>query len=174
MDRIRIAGKAAIAAGFVLLFVAPQSQWAQSLVSTTSATTQSNAAAPTLSPGSSRPLIPGPAPQQARRNNMPMHPQRPSPSIGDELSGITLTADQKTKIDEIGRDIKSRIDLVARDDKETSDQKQAMTEGLQRMKLHEIFMVLTQDQRVEFRKKVLAERAAQQSQSKNPQQPVPK
>jgi hypothetical protein len=175
MSRIRYAEKATIAAGFLLLFVAAAAQHAQSsLLSTTSATTQGNSAAPMPAPDSSRPLIPMSAQQHAWHKNLSTAPQNHSPSVEDELSTISLTNDQKAKIDEISKDTKSRIELVARDEKETADQKQAMIEGLQHIRLRQVYMVLTPDQRTELHKKVLAQRAAEQAKSATHQQSAPK
>ena len=175
MNRIRYAEKATIAAGFLLLFVAPAAQHAQSsLLSTTSATTQGNSAAPVPAPDSSLPLIPMSAQQHASHTNMSMAPQKSSLSVEDELSTISLTDDQKAKIDEIGKDTKARIESVARDEKETADQKQAMIEGIQRIKLQQVYLALTPAQRTEFRKKALAQRAAEQAKSKTQKHPAPK
>jgi hypothetical protein len=175
MNWIRYAERATIAVGLLLLLAAPAAQHAESaLLSPSSATTQGGSAAPVPAQDPSRPLIPMSAQQHSSHTNMSMAPQKHSPSVEDELSTISLTDDQKAKIDEIGKDTKTRIESVARDEKETSDQKQAMIEGLQRIKLQKVYLALTPVQRAELRKKVLAERAAEQARSKPHQQSAPK
>jgi hypothetical protein len=175
MNRIRYAEKATIAAGFLFMFVAAAAPHAQSsLLSTTSATTQGNSAASVPATDSSRPLIPMSAQQHPWHSNMSMAPEKHSLSVEDELSGVTLSDDQRAKIDEISKDIKARMDSVAKDEKESADQKQAMIEGLQRIKLRQVYMVLTPEQRAEFRKKVLAQRAAEQAKSTTQQQSAPR
>jgi hypothetical protein len=175
MNRIRYAEKATIAAGFLFMFVAAAALDAQSsLLSTSSAATQGNSAVPVPAPDSSRPLIPMSAQQHALHTNMSMAPQTHSLSVEDELSTISLTDDQKAKINEISKDTKARIGSVARDEKETTDQKQAMIEGLQRIKLQQVYLALTPGQRTEFRKRILAQRAADQAKSKTPQHSAPR
>jgi hypothetical protein len=173
MNWIRYAERATIAIGLLLLLAAPAAQHAESALSPTSATTQGNAAAPVPAQDSSRPLAPMTAEQHSSHANMSMAPQKHSSSVEDELSTISLTDDQKAKIDEIGKDTKTRIESVARDEKETSDQKQAMIEGLQRIKLQKVYLALTPVQRAELRKKVLAERAVEQAKSKPHQKSAP-
>lgn len=80
--------------------------------------------------------------------------QRSPAQIDEYIMSLPFSDDQKAQISQIGQSMKSRMDIVAQDDEETADQKQAMTEGLQRMRLRQIFMVLTHEQRLELRAKL--------------------
>lgn len=85
----------------------------------------------------------------------------------DDLQGLTLTEDQKVKIDQIHQDMKSRMEIVAKDPAENADQKGAMLEGMARMERRQVFQVLTLEQQAEVRKKIRARRAAEQEKDKN-------
>lgn len=78
------------------------------------------------------------------------------------LAKITLTDDEKTKIDQIRRDFNNKFELVAKDPHTNPDQKAAMIGGFQRLERTQIFEVLTPVQRDEMRKNALAEHAANQ------------
>lgn len=66
------------------------------------------------------------------------------------------------------------MDLVVNDDKETADQKEAMVAGLQRMRLRQIFMVLTREQRMELRKTLVTQPSASSGQGALPKEAPPK
>ena len=70
--------------------------------------------------------------------------------------------------------MKSRMDDVAKDEKLTPEQKEAMLEGLQLMESRQLLKLLTPDQQVEVRRKVLARRAAQREEDKKKYQRPPK
>jgi hypothetical protein len=93
-------------------------------------------------------------------------PQGKPPSIDDLLAGLTLTDDEKAKVDQIKKDMRARMELVARDEKETADQKGAMIQGLQRMQRSQVYMVLTPEHQSEYRKRILAQHAAEQDANK--------
>lgn len=91
----------------------------------------------------------------------------------DDFAGLTFTDDQKAKIDEIRKNMKSRTDTVVKDDKLNEDQKGAMLDGYRRIENRQIFGVLTPEQQTEVSKRVLARRAAEREQNKK-QQSQPK
>lgn len=86
---------------------------------------------------------------------------------------LTLTDDQKAQIGHIHRDMQNRMELVVKDDKETIDQKEAMIEGLKRMRLHQILLVLTPEQRSELKKKLSAQQPAESQQNTTFRQSAP-
>ena len=175
MNKIRFAEQAAIAAGFLLLsaaLAAPQAQ--SSALSSTSASTQSSPTPQALTQDSSRPSSATPLPQHVPLNAMRTAPQGQPASVDDPLAGLTLTEGEIAKIDQIRKDMRARMELVARDEKETQDQKTAMIQGLQRMQRSQIFMVLTPEHQTEYRKKILAQRAAKQDANKMQHGPQPK
>jgi Spy/CpxP family protein refolding chaperone len=75
---------------------------------------------------------------------------------------LEFTDDQKARIVQIRKDMKSRLDVLAKDEKLNDDQKQAMLEGYRRMENNAIFDVLTPEQQAEVRKRAHAQRAANQ------------
>jgi hypothetical protein len=77
---------------------------------------------------------------------------------------LKYTDDQKTKIDEIHKNMKARMDVVVKDEASTGMQKQAMLEGLARVERRQVLQVLTPEQLEEVRRKALARRAAEQQQ----------
>ena len=83
-------------------------------------------------------------------------------AIEDELVGVKLTEDQKSKMAQIHRDYQAKIDIVSKDPGTDSDQKAAMIDGYHRLERRDIFQVLTPDQLAVVRKNILAERAANQ------------
>ena len=117
-----------------------------------------------------------PTPQRMPRTTNPRAlPQGKPISIDDLLAGITQSDEQKLRIEQVRRDMRARMDLVIHDKNENIDQKQAMLQGLQHMELREVYLLLTQDQRVEVRKKIAAQRAAEQEPPQSVQQePRPK
>lgn len=84
------------------------------------------------------------------------------PGPMDDFAGLNLTDDQKERINKIHEDFKARLDAVIKDDKLSPDQKGAMLQGFQRMERGEVYKVLTREQQMEVRKRVLARRAAAQ------------
>ena len=119
-------------------------------------------AAPELALGqSSQPGAAPPAPTKSA-----VVPHRGSPP--DLLAGLTLTDDQKAKIDQVREDTKSRLAAVANDKKLSPEAADAMFQGLQRVENSKIYEVLTPEQRVAVRKRMAAWRAA----SGKPQYPL--
>ena len=94
---------------------------------------------------------------------------RPTPP--DLLEGLTLTDDQQLKIDQIREDTKSRLTAVANDKKLSPEAANAMVQGFQRIENGKIFAVLTPEQQVEVRKRMLAWRTATQQRKPRLQQP---
>ena len=93
-------------------------------------------------------------------------------NVSDYFAGLTFTDEQKAKIDEIHKDIKLRMDTVVKNEKLGPEQKGAMLDGYRRMEQRQLFAVLTPEQQTVVRKKLLAQRAAEQEGKK--QQSVPK
>lgn len=85
-------------------------------------------------------------------------PHRSSPP--DLLAGLTLTDDQKAKIDRVREDTKSRLAAVANDKKLSPEAANAMFQGLQRAENSKIYEVLTPEQQAEVRQRMAAWRAA--------------
>ena len=131
----------AIAAGFLFLSAAPGRIFAQS--------------AP--------PPAGGPPPSIAAPP-APAHHSRTPHGVEDDFAGLSYTDEQKTKIDEIRKNMRARMDAVIKDDKLMPEQKQAMLTGFQRLEASEMFEVLTPEQQKEVRKKMQARRAAEQGQ----------
>ena len=122
--------KAVVAAGFLFLCAAPELALGQS-------------------------SQPGAAP--AAPTKSALAPRGKSPP--DLLEGLTLTDDQKSKIEQIREDTKSRQAAVARDknlDAETAD---AFLRGYQRNENAKILEVLTPAQQKEVRKRIATWRA---------------
>ena len=115
-------------------------------------------AAPAQTETQNKPLAPSPIPQLAPQAARPQSAARPE----DDLAGLTLTDDQKAKIEHIRQETRSHMDIVARDPKSNSDQKQAMLEGMVRIERSQIFQILTPEQQSEVRKKAAARREAEQ------------
>jgi Spy/CpxP family protein refolding chaperone len=80
----------------------------------------------------------------------------------DDFVGLKLTVEQKAKVDEIHKNMKSRLDVVAKDEKLSADHKAAMLEGYRRIENSQVFKVLTPEQQIQVRKRALARRAAEQ------------
>jgi len=96
---------------------------------------------------------------------------RPKKAAGptDDFAGLTYTAEQKAKVDQIHKDIKMRIDSVIKDENLTPEQRDAMLTGYQRMERGQIFAVLTPEQQKEVRKRARARHAAEQEAKKKRQ-----
>jgi len=120
---------------------------------------------PALNRAQSTPPSPPQAPHRASRV---VRPKKVTPPP-DDFAGLKFTAEQKAKIDEIQKNMKTRMDIVAKDEKLSPEQKGAMLDGYRRMERAQVYKVLTPEQQLEIRKKILAERAAQQKQQQQGQ-----
>ena len=113
---------------------------------------------------------PGEAPHPPMKSALA--PPRSSPP--DLLEGLTLTDDQKAKIDKVREDTKSRLADVAKDKKLDPEAANAMFQGLQRIENNRIFEVLTPEQQVQVRRRMAAWRASKtQHQRQSKQTPAP-
>jgi Spy/CpxP family protein refolding chaperone len=147
MNRNRFAERMAVAAGVFFLCAAPGLAQTQN------------------GPPSPVPTTPKPLPVVR-----PKKAVRPT----DDFAGLQYTDEQKAKIAQIQKDMKSRIDIVTKDEKLDADQKGAMIEGYERMERGQVFRVLTPEQQAEVRKKAHARNAAKQEEQKKKQpQPLP-
>lgn len=166
MNTILSALRVAFAIATLLLFQCAGQSQAQRTISemaslgpdSTPTNTQSNA------PVAGSPLPLGSPLSSGRHRPVPSSTSRTrtGENPNDLFSDVTLTDEQKAKIGQIHQDMKSKMDVVAHDSNSAEGQKGAMIEGLQRMERRLIFGVLTPDQQAEVRKKVLAERTAEQ------------
>ena len=92
----------------------------------------------------------------------------------DDFAGLNYTDDQKARINQIHEDFKARMDKVIKDDKLSPDQKGAMLQGYQHMERGEVYKVLTREQQVEVRNRILARHAeARKEQEEKNKQAVP-
>ena len=124
-------------------------------------------------PGLTRTQSSPPSPaQNPRVTASARRPKKVTPP--DEFAGLTFTDEQKAKMDQIHQNMQPSMDAVVKDEKSTAEQKAAMLEGLQRMERRQVFKVLTPEQQIEVRKKILARRAAEQAESKKKHQRPPK
>jgi Spy/CpxP family protein refolding chaperone len=78
----------------------------------------------------------------------------------DLLEGLTLTDDQKAKIEQIREDTKSRLAAVTNDRKLSPEAANAFLQGYQRNENAKILEVLTPQQQREVRKRLATLRAA--------------
>jgi len=90
----------------------------------------------------------------------------------DDFVGLHYTDEQKTEIDKIRQDMKSRKETVLKDQKLNADQKDAMVLGYTRMEYGQIYKLLTRDQKRQVQQRISARRAADQT-AKN-KQPISK
>jgi len=102
-------------------------------------------------------------------------PARPgnSASPPDFFAGLTLTDDQKAKINQIHQDTKSRVEAVAKDQKLSPEVKNAMLQGYRRIENGRIFDVLTPEQQQEVRTRKSAWRTATRQRQHSLEQPQP-
>lgn len=77
----------------------------------------------------------------------------------DDFAGLNYTDDQKARINQIHEDFKARMDKVIKDEELSPEQKGAMLQGFQHMERGEVYKVLTREQQVEVRNRILARRA---------------
>jgi hypothetical protein len=104
-------------------------------------------------------------------------PKAPSPGAqpkkdasADDFAGLQYSDEQKTEIDHIRQDMKSRKDAVVKDQTLTADQKDAMLLGYTRMENGLIYKTLTPDQRRQVSKRMHERQAADKaSQTQQPQ-----
>jgi hypothetical protein len=96
-----------------------------------------------------------------------------APDPMDDFAGLSFSDDQKVKIQQIRKDIESRMNAVVRDDKLSPDQKGAMLQGFQRMERTQVYQVLTPEQQLEVRRKILARRKAAKEEKEKQQSPRP-
>jgi Spy/CpxP family protein refolding chaperone len=127
-------------------------------------------AAPRLALGQSSP------PGAALRRPVVSAPSQGKPiSPTEYLAGLTLTDDQKARINQIREDTKSHLAAVAKDEKLGPEVKDAMAGGFQRIENSKIFEVLTPEQQQQVRRRIATLRAAaQQPQNLSEQPPVPR
>ena len=135
--------RVAVAAGFVFVC------WAPGL------TCGQNSAPPAPTP---QVISPG---AQLKKGNPPP----------DDFAGLTYTAEQQAKIEQIRQTANQRIEAVKKDEKLSPEAKEAMLEGYRRIEIQELFQVLTPEQQVEVSKKAHARRAAQQQAQKKQNRP---
>ena len=81
-------------------------------------------------------------------------PRGKSAAPPDLLEGLTLTDDQKAKIDQIREDTKSRLAAVANDKKLSPEAANAFLLGYQRNENAKILEVLTPQQQQQVRKRI--------------------
>jgi Spy/CpxP family protein refolding chaperone len=86
-------------------------------------------------------------------------PRGKSAAPPDVLEGLTLTDDQKAKIDQIREETKSRLAAVANDKKLSPEAGDAMRRGYERFENSKILEVLTLEQQQVVRKRIAAWRA---------------
>ena len=103
----------------------------------------------------STPYIP---PHTLRKPKPAARPKTDATPTSD-LDGLTLTDDEKTKIDQIHKDILARMDNVRKDAQLSPEQKGAMLDGYRRIERNQVYQALGQDQQATVRKRVLARRA---------------
>ena len=146
MKKKGMAKQVAVAAGFLFLWWAPGVTCAQN-----------SAPAPAPIPQMISPVA------QPKRGGSPQ----------DDFAGLTYTAEEQAKIDQIRQTAKQRIDVVMKDEKLDPQTKEAMVNGYQRIEAQEMFQVLTPEQQKEVRKKALARRAAEQQAQQQKKQNSP-
>lgn len=114
-----------------------------------------------------------PSAEQSPRTTSPVIRPKKVTAPPDDFAGLTFTAEQKAKMEEIRKDMKRRTDAVVKDEKLTSEQKGAMLDGYRRMERIQLYRVLTPEQQLEVRKRVAARRAAERDANQKKQQSQP-
>jgi Spy/CpxP family protein refolding chaperone len=99
---------------------------------------------------------PGAAPPAPMKSSLAPRAKAPP----DLLEGLTLTDDQKAKIDQIRADTKSRLAAVTNDNKLSPEAANAFLLGYQRDENARILEVLTPEQQQEVRKRIAAWKVA--------------
>jgi len=90
----------------------------------------------------------------------------------DFLQGLTLTDDQKAKIEQIRQDTKSRLAVVTHDRQLDPETANAFLSGYQRQENTKILEVLTPEQQQQVRKRLAAWKAAAGGKPQYPLRPV--
>ncbi len=139
MNKNRFARRMVVAAGFLFL-----------------------GAASGLTRAQSSPPSPAPTPPKTLHAAPPKKDTRPT----DDFAGLQYTDEQKARIDQIHEDMKSRMDTTAKDEKLSTEQRDAMLAGYQRMERGQIFKVLTTQQRKEVLRRIRARHLVEQEQQK--------
>ena len=98
---------------------------------------------------SSQPGAVPPAPMKSG-----LAPRGKSAAPPDLLEGLTLSDDQKAKIDQIREETKSRVAAVTNDKKLSPEAADAMRGGYQRLENGRILEVLTLEQQQQVRKRI--------------------
>ncbi len=124
-------------------------------------------------PGLSREQTSQPSPAPPPHITSPPARPRNTTSPPDFFAGLTLTDDQKTKIDQIHEDTKSRLEAVAKDKKLSPEAKDAMLQGYRRIEINKTFEVLTPEQQRVVRQRMSAWRAAARQKQHQSQQAQP-
>jgi Spy/CpxP family protein refolding chaperone len=127
-------------------------------------------------PGLTRAQESAPAPVPAPHSSSPASGPKKDTHQPEDFAGLTFTAEQQAKIDQIRQTARQRIDAVKEDGKLAPEVKQAMLDGYQRIEIHDLYQVLTPEQQAEVRKKALARRTALQQaeqQKKQNRPPTP-
>ena len=101
---------------------------------------------------------PGAAPPATMKSALA--PRGKSAAPPDLLEGLTLTDDQKAKIDQIRDESRSHLAAVANDKNLSPEAADAMRRGVQRFENGKILQVLTLEQQQEVRKRITAWRTA--------------
>ena len=117
-----------------------------------------------------------PAPAPTPHSSSPASGPKKDTHQPEDFAGLTFTAEQQAKIDQIRQTAKQRTDAVKEDEKLAPEVKQAMLDGYQRIEIHDLYQVLTPEQQAEVRKKALARRTAVQQaeqQKKQNRPPTP-
>lgn len=128
-------------------------------------------AAPSLTRAQSLP----PAPAQTPRKVSPARVKK-APGPMDDFAGLDYSDEQKAKISQIHEDMLARMETVRKDDKLSPEQKGAMIQGYQHMERGEVYKVLTREQQMIVRKRILTRRTEtmKEQEEKNKQAvPVP-
>jgi Spy/CpxP family protein refolding chaperone len=146
MNTNGLASRVALGAGFFVLCVAPALTGAQS-------------------------FPPGPA--QAAHTVPHAAGATTVPSPADDFEGLKYSDDQQAKIRLIRQDGELRRDAVVKDQKLSSEQKQAMLQGLQRIERGQVYKVLTPEQQAEVRKRIIGRQAAARNEQGKTGQPSP-
>jgi len=167
MNKNRFAKQMASAAGIFFLCAAPGLTQSQSSPAPSNPPGQSS---PPPSPSSA------PSPKPTQRKPLPVVRPKKAPSPADDFAGLTLTDEQKAKIDKIHEDMKVRVDAVKKDEKLSPEQRDAFLTGYERMERGQVFAALTPEQQKEVRAKIRARHTAEQEEKKKQQPkllPVP-
>jgi len=122
-------------------------------------------------PGLIRAQENAPAPARTPHLSSPAAGPKKDTHQPDDFAGLTYTAEQQAKIEQIRQTAKQRMDAVKEDEKLAPEVKQAMLDGYQRIEINELYQVLTPEQQKEVRKKALARsnalRQAEQQKKQN-------